>query len=123
MNYVVILFAAATIIAGLIIMIRPESIFGLLRRKSESLSLHILAVVVRVIIGVALIICAPESKFPAAISILGWVSIIAASILGIVGRNNFKRLMSWALGLTPSLGRIGGLVAILFGGFLLYAVV
>jgi len=123
MNYIVMLFGAATIAAGIIIVINPESVFGLMRRKLNSLGLHILAVVVRIIIGVALIICAAESKYPTAILILGWISIVAASVLGIMGRANFKRLMSWALSVAPSFGRIGGLLAILFGGFLIYAVV
>jgi hypothetical protein len=121
--YLIIAFSAATIIAGLIILINPDTIFGLLRRNLESLSLHILAVVARIILGLALIVCAAASKFPTAILILGWVSIAAAAVLAIVGRKNFKRLMSWALGLAPHLGRIGGLLAILFGAFLVCAVV
>jgi len=123
MNYVIILFGAATIVAGIIILINPETVFGLMRRKSESLGLHILAVVVRIILGAALMLYAAESKYPTAISILGWISIVAASVLGIMGRANFRRLMSWALSLAPSLGRIGGLLAILFGGFLIHAVI
>ena len=123
MNYIVMLFGAATIAAGIVIVINPESVFGLMSRKLNSLGLHILAVVVRIIIGIALIICAAESIYPTAILILGWISIVAASVLGIMGRANFKRLMSWALSVAPSFGRIGGLLAILFGGFLLYAVV
>ena len=123
MNYIILLFGAATLIAGIIIVINPETVFGPIRRNSESLSLHILAVVVRIIIGVALIVCAAESKYPATILIIGWVSIVAASVLGIMGRTNFMRLMSWALSVAPSFGRIGGFLAILFGGFLIHAVV
>jgi len=123
MNYLVILFGAATLVAGIIILINPETVFGLLHRKSESLGMHILAVVVRIILGVALILCAAGSKYPTAILILGWISVAAATVLGVMGRTNFKRLMSWALGLAPSLGRIGGLLAILFGAFLIHAVI
>jgi hypothetical protein len=123
MNYIIMLFGTATVVAGIIIAINPESVFGLMRRKLESLGLHILAVVVRIIIGVALIMCAAESKYPTVILILGWISIVAASVLGIMGRTNFRRLMSWALSLKPSFGRIGGFIAILFGGFLIHAVV
>ena len=123
MIYIIILFATAAIVAGIVIVINPEIIFGLLRQNFESLSLHILAVVVRLILGVALMMYATESRYPTAISILGWISIVAASVLGVMGRNNFKRLMSWALSVAPSFGRIGGVLAILFGGFLIYAVV
>ena len=80
MNYIIILFSTATIVAGIIIVINPKTVFGLIRRNSESLSLHILAVVVRIIIGVALIMCATESKYPTTILIIGWISIVAASV-------------------------------------------
>ena len=123
MNSLIILFGTATIVAGLIIVIKPETVFGLLRRNFESLSIHILAVVIRIIIGVALIMAAAESNYPTTILIIGWISIIAASILGIMGRKNFKRLISWALSIVPFFGRIGGLIAILFGAFLIHAVV
>jgi hypothetical protein len=123
MNYIVILFGAATLVAGIIILINPETVFGLLRRNADSLGMHILAVVVRIILGVALILCAAGSKYPTAILIIGWISVAAATVLGVMGRTNFKRLMSWALGLAPSFGRIGGLLAILFGGFLVHAVI
>ncbi|MBT8351653.1 MAG: hypothetical protein KJO26_10535 [Deltaproteobacteria bacterium] len=123
MNYFILLFGAATIIAGIIILINPDSIFELLRRNLESLSLHILAVVVRIIIGIALIVYAAESKYPTAIQILGWLSIFAAFTIGIMGRQNFKKLMYWALNLKPFMGRIGGIIAILFGGFLIHAVI
>jgi len=122
MNYIIILFGIATIVAGIIIVINPATVFGLLRRKLESLGLHISAVVVRIILGAALIICAAGSKYPTAILILGWISIVAAAVLGIMGRTKFKRLMSWALNVAPSFGRLGGLLAILFGGFLIHAV-
>ncbi len=66
---------------------------------------------------------ATESKYPTTILVIGWISIVAASVLGIMGRTNFMRLMSWALSVAPSFGRIGGVLAILFGGFLIHAVV
>ena len=62
MNYIILLFGTATIVAGIIIVINPETVFGLIRRKSESLGLHILAVVVRIILGVALIVIDYDSS-------------------------------------------------------------
>ena len=75
MNYIILLFGTATIVAGIIIVINPETVFGLIRRKSESLGLHILAVVMRIILGVALMLYATESKYPTAISILALCAI------------------------------------------------
>ena len=123
MNYIILLSGAAILVSGIIITINPEPIFGLMRRKSDALSFHILAVVVRIILGVLLIYYAPETKYPTVILILGWLSIAAAIALSVIGRTNFIRLISWALGFSNPFGRIGGLFAILFGGFLIHAVV
>ena len=123
MNYIILLFGAAILFSGIIIVINPETIFGLIRRKSDALSVHIMAVVVRVVLGVALVYYAPQSKYPMVLLILGWLSIAAAIVLSVIGRTNFIRLISWALGLSNSFGRVGGLLAILLGGFLIHAVI
>lgn len=123
MNYLILLFSTATIVAGIIIVISPEMVFGLLRRRLQSVSLHIIAVVVRIILGIALIVCSTGSKYPTVLLIIGWVSIIAATVLGVMGRANFMRLMSWALSFSNSFGPIGGFLAIIFGWFLIHAVI
>lgn len=123
MTLLIILFGALTLSAGIIIIINPEIIFSYLRKNLDKLSLHILAVTVRLIIGVLLISQANVSTFPLTIEILGWLSIAAATIFALIGRRNFKRLMSWALSLLKPFGRIGGIFAAAFGAFLIYAFV
>jgi len=123
MGYVILVFGTITLLAGVVILFRPDSIFSILRRHLESLSLHVLAVLVRVILGVVLIAYASESRFPIILEVLGWVSLAAAFILGVIGRSRFKSLMGWALGVASPFARVGGVFAVLFGGFLVYAVV
>ena len=123
MTLMIILFGALTLLAGIIIIINPEFIFGYLRKNLDKLSLHILAVTVRLVIGILLISQASVSTFPLTIEILGWLSIAAATIFALIGRRNFKRLMSWALSLLKPFGRIGGIFAAAFGTFLIYAFV
>ncbi len=89
----------------------------------DKLELHILAVVVRVGLGVLLIYQSNVCKFPFVIEIIGWLSIIAAIFLSVMGRRNFKRLMSWALSFVKAFGRVGGALAAAFGSFLIYAFV
>jgi hypothetical protein len=55
MNYLIMLFGTATIVAGLLIVMNPETVFGLIRRNFESLSVHILAVVIAILFGAFLI--------------------------------------------------------------------
>ena len=112
-----------TLLAGIVIIINPEFIFGFLRKNLDKLAVHILAVVVRLVIGVLLIYQSNISKFPLVIEIIGWLSIVAAIMMAVMGRRNFNRLMSWALSLSKPLGRVGGVLAVAFGAFLIYAFV
>ena len=119
----IILFGALTLLAGIVIVINPEIIFGFLRKNIDKLGLYILASVLRIVLGVILITQSNVSKFPQVIEILGWLSIIAAILLAIIGRRNFNRLMSWALSFVKTFGRVGGVLAMAFGAFLIYAFV
>jgi len=121
MSVVIILFGALTLLAGVVIIINPEIVFGFLKRYLEKLELQIFAIVVRLVLGALLIYLADISRFPLVIEVIGWLSIIAAITIAIIGRNNFKRLMSWAMSFQKPYRRVGGFIAVCFGGFLVYA--
>ena len=123
MTFIIILFGLMTLLAGVIIVVNPEIIFGPLQKQVEKVSLQILAIGIRLVIGILLIQYADESRFPTIIEILGWLSIAAAVTFGVIGRRRFINLMVWAFSLLKTYGRIGGLFAMAFGGFLVYAFV
>ena len=119
----IIVFGMLTCLAGIVILINPEMVFGFLRKNSEKIELHIVAVVVRLVLGAFLINQSAVSKYPLAIEIVGWLSIVAAVFFAVIGRNKFIRLMAWALSQVKTLGRTGGAIATAFGFFLMYAFV
>jgi len=119
----IIIFGVLTLLAGIVIVISPEVIFGFLRNNLDKLVLHILAVVVRLFLGVLLICQSNISEFPFVIEVIGWLSIVAAIFLAVMGRRNFNRLISWALSLSKPFGSVGGVLAVAFGAFLIYAFV
>ena len=123
MTALIIIFGALNLVGGIVIVINPEVIFGYLRNNLDKLELHILAVGVRLILGVLLIYQSNVSKFPFVIEIIGWLSIVAAISLAVIGRRNFNRLMWWALSFLKPFGRVGGVLAAAFGAFLIYAFV
>ena len=123
MTLLIIIFGALTLLAGIVIVINPELIFGFLRNNLEKLVLHILAVAIRLALGALLIYQSNISKFPFVIEVIGWLSIVAAIFLAVMGRRNFNRLMSWALSLSKPFGRVGGILAVAFGAFFIYAFV
>lgn len=121
MTLFIISFGALVFLAGLVIFVKPEIVSGLLRKNADKTGLHILAVVIRLILGAFLVIQAGASKFPHVIEFIGWLSIIAAIVLAAIGRNNFKKIMAWSLSKVKTLGRLGGLLAMALGSFLVYA--
>ncbi len=123
MTVLILIFGALNLVGGIVIVINPEVIFGFLRNNLDKLELHILAIVVRLVLGVLLIYQSNVSKFPFVIEIIGWLSIVAAIFLAVIGRRNFNRLMSWALSFVKPFGRVGGVLAAAFGAFLIYAFV
>ncbi len=123
MSYILLLFGISILLLGVVILVNPDSIFGLIISHSESLGLHVLAVVVRLVLGIALITYAAESKYPVALQVIGWLSVTAAIIFGLMGRSRFMGLITWGLSFASSFGRFAGFLAILLGGFLIYAVV
>jgi uncharacterized BrkB/YihY/UPF0761 family membrane protein len=123
MTVLIILFGALIFLAGTVIAIKPEVIFGFMRNNSDKLELQILAVLVRLALGALLIYQSDVSKYPVAIEIIGWISVVAAVFLAVIGRHNFHRLMSWALSFVEPYGRVGGVLAAAFGAFLIFAFV
>ena len=121
MTLLIILFGTLILLAGVLIIINPEIIFGYLRKHYTRLDIHILAVAVRLAIGALLISQAAVSRYPLAIEILGWLSVAAALSIAAMGRERFKRLIFWALNVLKPWGRVGGIFAAAFGAFLIHA--
>ncbi len=123
MTTIIVFFGLMVFLAGAIIVVKPEIIFAFLRDNLEKISLQVLAIGIRVVIGILLVQSANESRYPIIIEIVGWLSIAAGVTLGVMGRRNFLRLMSWAFSLLKPYGRVGGMLAMAFGGFLVHAFV
>ena len=123
MSILIIVFGLLMLLAGMSLITNPEIIIKMLRDNAAKLWLHIGAVAVRLSLGALLIYQASVSKFPVTMEVIGWIAIFAAIVFTIIGRNNFKHLMSRAFSLVEPFGRIGGVLAIFFGSFLIYAFV
>ena len=82
-----------------------------------------IAIVVRLILGLHLIAIAPFSKFPLAIKILGYIAIIAAIAIPVIGKERIDKLLKWFEQSGETLIRAWLLAGIVFAGFLLYAVI
>ena len=123
MTLFIIIFGTLTCLAGIVILVNPEIVFGFLRKHSDRIELQILAAAIRLVPGVFLIYQSGASKYPFVIEIIGWLSIVAAVFFTVIGRNNYSRLMTWALSQVKILGRVSGVITTAFGAFLIHAFV
>ena len=121
MTVLIIIFGTLTFLAGIVILMNPDLIFGFLQRQVGKVQLHVLNVVVRIIFGVLLISQSSISKFSFVIETIGWFCISIAVILTLLGREHFNRLISWALTLVETYNRVGAVLIMMFGAFLIYA--
>ncbi len=123
MTILIILFGTLTFLAGIVILMNPDLVFGFLQRQVGKVELHVLNVVVRIFFGVLLISQSSISKFPFVIETIGWFCISIAVILTLLGREKFNRLISWAFALVETYNRVAGVLIMIFGAFLIYAFV
>jgi hypothetical protein len=110
-------------LAGLYLLIRPAQFIDQIAALGDRIWVYAAAIGVRAVLGLILVQQAMNSKFPLIIEILGWISLAAAVILAALGHGRFTRLMFWIIGKARPIAPVGGLFAVLFGVFLVYAFV
>jgi len=115
------LFGVIIFLAGLVLLAKPSVIVGFLQANSSKFFVHFFAVIVRLLIGILFISQAPDSTFPVAITALGWIFIIAAICLTAIGRAKFTQLINWVLVKFGRFSPVSGVMALMFGGFMVYA--
>ena len=122
-NYVIVLFGLAIVATAAVMLIRPVLVIDLMRQFAGAVWLHVTAVGVRLVLGIVLITYADQSRFPLTLQFLGGLAIVAAIILALIPRSRFADLIEWVFARFAAYARVAGLVAMLFGGFLIYAVI
>lgn len=110
------------LVTGIVVLVRPMTIYGFIDTHSQSLKLHIFAVLIRLFLGAALIIAAKNTSFSLVLEVTGWLIVLAGIVLAVMGRKRFKRLVKWAVNLLSQHNRLIGIFSILIGGFLGYSV-
>jgi len=123
MIVLILICAALFIVAGLLILVRPEFVLHTLRKHQDKQATYVSAIAARVVIGLLLVSQADHAKFPFAIGVIGWLFLIAAAGLALAGPKGFKRLLSWVLEHLSSFARLGGVFAIALGAFIIYSFV
>lgn len=101
----------------------PGKLIGFVTSAMDRHSAIFIAVIVRLVMGAALIVAAPASHFPIVFHGVGVILILAAIILVLMGRERLQRFLVWCSDEIPvQIIRLGLVLGAVFGGFLVYGV-
>ncbi|NNF19320.1 MAG: hypothetical protein HKN61_06050 [Flavobacteriaceae bacterium] len=115
------LFGIAMLLAGLSLLILPDFLMDWISRHKQNTWLYSMAIVVRVVFGILFLIVAKQSRSPLIFQMFGFIFILGAIFLLFTGQDNFQHFISSMIPELQPYARVSGLLALIFGGFLLYA--
>jgi len=98
----------------------PAQLLHAIRAAWQYPAAMYVAVMVRLTLGVLLLLAAPHSRFPLSFQVLGWITIMAALLLPVVGHARIDRLLDWWSGRSTTGIRLWSLAGLAFGCFLVY---
>ncbi len=123
MSTFTIAFAVVIITLGLWGVWQPVPLLALVDRVWTNRKGILLAVCLRLVFGVALVLVAAETRFPMFIQALGVVVILAAIAAPLFGTTRIQAAVIWWKSLPTYVVRVWAAFAVLFGAFVLYAVI
>jgi hypothetical protein len=123
MRIVVLVIALAIIVMGVVGAIAPDTLMAMRREYLTTVPYVVGAI--RVTLGLLLILVAPASRMPKTIRVLG-VLVCAQGLTQIIGMpfvglDSARAILEWEA-MHPALLRVGALMALATGAFIVYAV-
>ncbi len=120
----IVLFGAALVALALYGFVKPGWLLSWIKRLFTTVYAIPLTAGTRLLMGAVLLLAAPAARFPVTFEVIGWIAIVAAVVIVLVGRDSLSRWIDWWLSVfTPAITRIWLLLALVFGCFLIFAVV
>jgi hypothetical protein len=118
-----IILAGGALIAsfGLAGIIAPAMLEDLINHAVTPNGLYF-AAGIRLVMGISMFFIAPRTRFPKTLRVLGVIFIMGGLSIPFVGIEFIRGIADWWLTLGPSVLSAWGVLAILFGGWLVYAV-
>ena len=111
---------ALLIVVGLFGLIRPGALQKWVKEMNPTLR-YVVAVGVRVGLGLLIVYAAPETRWPIQMRLLGYFVLAVALALMIAGPRRLGHIVDWWSGRSAAPIRIGSLAAIAFGALFIVA--
>ncbi len=121
MKSIIKFFGLLIILLGISILFNSEGLYDWAEKNIENIIFYISVIVARLVLGLSLIFAAKESKYSDAIKIFGYLTILGAVFVILIGHNGFQNLMNSLLPIFKPYAPVSSLIGIALGGFLIYA--
>lgn len=120
MAIVVTLVGLLLTLAGIVLAVAPQRLLDWIRGM-ESRTRFGVAIGARAVMGVLFLLAAPACRQPLVVQIVGWIALVAAVGILLMGRNRLDRFLAWWLERPLGFLRGWSVVAMGFGVLLLYS--
>ena len=118
--------ALVIVVMGVAGLVAPDSVMALRREYVVNARGMYAVGPIRVAMGLLFILVAPASRMPRAMRVLGQLVCVQGLVqvigLPFVGPERSREILEWEASLHPALLRVGALVALAIGLFVVYAV-
>ena len=121
MKLIIKLLGILFILLGISFLIEPEGIYRWVEDNIGNTGFYLSVIVGRLVMGILLLLAAKESKYPSVIKFIGYLAIIAATVVIVMGHKGFQDIMSSLIPIFKPYAPVSGLTGIAIGGFLIYA--
>ena len=120
---ILLVLSCVVCLGSLFAIIFPQQLLSAAQKIPITTTIRVIGFVIRTIWGIIMILVAGSTRFPQTIYIIGILLIVAGVTALLMGNAKLKSLKDWFLLQNVTSIRIGGIAGILFGGFLIYALV
>jgi hypothetical protein len=121
---IVILFGAFILSVGFLMLFIPKKALATLRKAGSTNLINYGEITLRLIPAIALVVCAPYSRFPEILKLFGWFMIATSIVLYFIPKRFHNAYsVKWASILSPFQVRLIAPLAFILGAVLIYSVV
>ena len=119
MTLIVGFLGALIVLLGALGLASPARFRGLFDVMSPQ-TRYIMAVVIRILMGILLWVLADDLRHPHVMRILAVIAVVAAIVILVLGRARLDRFVDWWLARPDKVIRVSALFAAVFGAYLVY---
>ena len=121
MGTIVIFFGLVSAMVGMLMLIQPRLVLDTMYSFSDEKWLQVVTATLRLVLGSVLLVCAEQTRFPLVIQLIGLSTLIAGMGITLISAVTFRHCVAVMLRAFRPYARMGSLLLIGFGVFLVYA--